>query len=71
LVPEDKRFIFLSSIQTIKVGHGKFENHLFIMSETKELMIKIEDPELLSRVMEGLILFCDEQRKKDASRNYL
>jgi hypothetical protein len=71
LVPEEGRFLPIFSIQNIRLGAGKFENCISIVTEKKTLLIKIDETKLLSQVTEGLLLICDlnkEKQKRSGSR---
>jgi hypothetical protein len=64
LLPEEGRFIPIFAIQNIRIGAGKFENCLSIVTEKKTLLIKIDETKLLSEVTEGLLLICDLNKDK-------
>jgi hypothetical protein len=69
LLPEDGHFVPIFSIQNIRIGTGKFENCVSIMTEKKTLLIKIEEPKLLSQVVEGMLLICEMNNDKKKTKS--
>jgi hypothetical protein len=68
LVPEDGHFVPIYTIQNIRIGTGKFENCVSIMTEKKTLLIKIEEAKQLSQVVEGMLLICEMNKDKEKQK---
>jgi hypothetical protein len=62
LIPETKSQILLFSITSIKLGSGKYEKCINIISESKVLVLKIDDEGLLRQIVEGFILIVEKNR---------
>lgn len=71
LVPEEGRYVPVVSIQNIKLGTGKFENCVNIVTEKKTLLLKIEEPKLLSQVVDGLLLICELNKDKKKRTKFI
>jgi hypothetical protein len=64
LVPEMKSSILLSSIKSIKIGSGKLEGCISIVSTSRTLLIKIEDKKMYIQMLGGFILVTENNRNK-------
>lgn len=62
LTPDPRSQISILTISSIKIGTGKYENCLNIVSDLKTLLIRIADTDLFQTILEGFILIAEKNR---------
>jgi len=67
LVVIPKSSIPVSSIKAIKVGSGKMAQCLSIVSESKTLMIKIEDSKHYKQILNGFMALSEANKVKKSA----
>ena len=54
----------VASITAIKVGTGKLDQCISIISEEKTLVVKIEDSKHFKQIVDGFVALTDDNKKK-------
>lgn len=57
----------VASIKTIKVGTGKLDQCISIVSEDKTLVLKIEDSKHFKQIVDGFVALTEDNKKKRSS----